>query len=82
MTEQELLQIPEELRELFRLLDEQGLRPELYDTPVPFYDSHVPCGSPMELGDTRPDGYMMLPHGATMVCGVPCLGRQAGMGAL
>ena len=55
--------IPEELRELFALLEAQGLRPELYDTPVPFYDGRVPCGAPNELGDAVPDGYMMLPHG-------------------
>ena len=63
MNHEELQHIPEELRELFALLDEQGLRPELYDTPVPFYDGRVPCGTPNELGDAVPDGYMMLPHG-------------------
>lgn len=55
--------IPEELREAFSLLDAQGLKPELHDTAVPYYDARVPCGSPHELGDTPPDGYMMLPHG-------------------
>lgn len=34
MTEQDLQQIPEELRELFALLDEQGWKPQLCDTPV------------------------------------------------
>ena len=63
MTEQELLQVPEELRETFRILDEQGWNPQLYDTPVPYYDNRVPCGTPNELGDVVPDGYMMLPHG-------------------
>ena len=53
----------QELREIFQLLEAQGLRPELYDTPVPFYDGRVPCGAPNELGDVVPDGYMMLPHG-------------------
>lgn len=53
----------EELQEIFELLEAQGLRPELYDTPVPFFDGRVPCGKPNELGDTTPDGYMMLPHG-------------------
>lgn len=53
----------QELKEIFLLLEAQGLRPELYDTPVPFYDGRVPCGAPTELGDTVPDGYMMLPHG-------------------
>ena len=53
----------QELKEIFELLEAQGLRPELYDTPVPFYDAHVPCGTPNELGDVVPDGYVMLPHG-------------------
>ncbi|MBR5148727.1 MAG: hypothetical protein IKV15_05970 [Bacteroidaceae bacterium] len=53
----------QELKEVFELLEAQGLRPKLYDTPVPFYDEHVPCGRPNELGDTVPDGYVMLPHG-------------------
>jgi hypothetical protein len=53
----------QEFREIFELLDEHGLCPELYDTPVPFYDGRVPCGTPNELGDMVPDGYMMLPHG-------------------
>lgn len=53
----------QELREIFELLEAQGLRPQLYDTPVPFYDGRVPCGEPNELGDMVPDGYMMLPHG-------------------
>ena len=53
----------QELKEIFELLEAQGLRPELYDTPVPFYDGRVPCGAPNELGDAVPDGYMMLPHG-------------------
>ena len=35
----------QELKEIFELLEAQGLRPKLYDTPVPFYDEHVPCGS-------------------------------------
>ena len=53
----------QELQELFQLLEAQGLRPELYDTPVPYYDNRVPCGTPHDLGDVVPDGYMMLPHG-------------------
>lgn len=62
MTEQELLQIPEELRELFSGLDAQGWSPVLYDTPVPYYDGRVPCGLPSEVGDTRPEGYLLLPR--------------------
>ena len=61
MTEQELLHIPEELRELFALLDEQGWNPQLCDTPVPYYDNRVPCGKPLGAGDTTEGSYMMLP---------------------
>lgn len=61
MTEQELQHISEELRELFRILDEQGWKPQLCDTPVPYYDNRVPCGKPLSAGDTTEGGYMMLP---------------------
>lgn len=65
MTEQELQRVPEELRELFALLDEQGWNPQLCDTPVPYYDAGVPCGSPADLPNRVPDGYMLLPRGAS-----------------
>lgn len=65
MTEQELLQIPEDLRELFRILDEQGWKPQLCDTPVPYYDAGIPCGNPADLPGSIPDGYMLLPRGAS-----------------
>ena len=62
MTEQELLQVPEELREIFRLLDVQGWSPRMCDTPVPFFDGRVPCGHPASLPACLPDGYILLPH--------------------
>lgn len=65
MTEQELLQVPEELRKLFVLLEAQGWKPQFYDTPVPYYDSKVPCGDPADLLGSIPDGYLLLPHGAS-----------------
>ena len=36
----------EELRELFRQLIAQGMKPMLCDTEVPKYDTSVPCGEP------------------------------------
>ena len=63
MTEQELLQIPEELREVFRSLDAQGWNPELCDTPVPYYDNAVPCGHPVAAGDIVGGDFTMLPCG-------------------
>lgn len=65
MTHEDLQQIPEDLRELFALLDEQGWNPQLHDTPVPYYDSKVPCGNPADLPDGIPDGYMLLPRGVS-----------------
>lgn len=62
MTEQELLHVPEELRELFRFLYEQGLRPQLCDTPVPYYDNAVHCGSPTGVGDVVEGEYQWLPR--------------------
>ena len=35
-----------ELRELFRDLERCDLQPLLCDTPVPLFDSCVPCGGP------------------------------------
>ena len=55
--------VPQGLKPLFTLLDKQGMNPRMCDTPVPFYDRRVPCGSPSEMGDSLPDGYMLLPHG-------------------
>lgn len=62
MTEQELLQIPEELRELFIALDKQGWNPQLCDTLVPYYANGVPCGIPNEVGDIRHDEYDLMPR--------------------
>ena len=62
MTEQELLQIPEELRELFIALDKQGLNPQMCDTLVPYYANGVPCGMPSDVGDIRHDEYDLMPR--------------------
>ena len=62
MTEQELLQVPKELRELFLALDKQGWNPQLCDTLVPYYANGVPCGIPSEVGDIRHDEYDLMPR--------------------
>ena len=62
MTEQELLQIPEELRELFIALDAQGLNPQMCDTLVPYYANGVPCGTPNDVGDICHDEFDLMPR--------------------
>ena len=62
MTEQELQQIPEELRELFLALDKQGWNPQMCDTLVPYYANGVPCGMPSDVGDIRHDEYDLMPR--------------------
>ena len=52
----------QELREIFQLLEAQGLRPLLCDTPVPYYDNAVHCGSPMGAGDVVEGEYQWLPR--------------------
>ena len=41
----------DELKELFRELEEQGWEPMLCDTPVPYFDNKVMCGVPNGIGD-------------------------------
>lgn len=57
----------QELKELFTLLEAQGLRPMLCDTPVPYYEEAAPCGIPSEMGDTVEGEYFLLPR--DLVCG-------------
>lgn len=40
-----------ELKEIFQLLEEQGWKPMLCDTPIPFFDNPVSCGVPTDIGD-------------------------------
>ena len=49
----------QELKELFKDLEEQGWKPQLCDTPVPFFDGRVPCGSPNGVGDVECEMAMM-----------------------
>lgn len=41
----------EELKQLFKELEEQGWEPKLCDTPVPYYENVVMCGNPADVGD-------------------------------
>ena len=48
----------EELREIFVMLAEKGLNPQLCDTPVPYYDTAVMCGKPKMVVEGWPENYM------------------------
>ena len=48
----------EELKEIFVMLAKKGLDPQLCDTPVPFYDSEVMCGTPTMICEDRADDFM------------------------
>lgn len=50
-----------ELKEIFKLLEEQGWKPKFCDTPVPVSVTSVPCGSPQELGEEDIDDYILVP---------------------
>lgn len=52
----------EELMLTFSEMREQGWDAQLCDTPVPYYDGRVPCGTPCGVGDDGIDGYVMLPR--------------------
>ena len=41
----------EELKEVFKDLEEQGWEPRLCDTPVPCFENAVMCGEPADVGD-------------------------------
>lgn len=49
----------QELKDIFKLLEEQGWKPMLCDTPVPLYDGRVPCGLPNNVGDAVCEMAMM-----------------------
>lgn len=56
------MELPENLKETFALLEAQGLNPEFCDTPVPYFDAGIPCGSPREVYEATPDGYILVPR--------------------
>ena len=53
----------QELQEIIALLGVQGWNPQVCDTPVPVYDSAVPCGNPSDVESaytfTREDAQRM-----------------------
>jgi hypothetical protein len=50
----------EELRSLFRDMQDKGLNPMMCDTEVPLYDAAVPCGDPMYCAEDFVES-MLLP---------------------
>ena len=51
----------QEFKEMMRLLDEQGWKPLVCDTPVPMFTNGVPAGPPNTTGDYDGD-YIVLPR--------------------
>lgn len=49
----------DDLNEIFELLRQQGWNPRLCDTPVPYYTTAVPCGSPQGVGEVPPETKMV-----------------------
>ena len=49
----------QEFERIFKLLEEQGWKPKLCDTPVPIYENTVPCGPPNGVGDVVCDIALM-----------------------
>ena len=47
--------------EVFAMMEEAGLRPMVCDTPIPFYENPVACGTPTDVGDPIME-YMMMPQ--------------------
>ena len=52
---------PEELQEIFQMLERAGMNPMWCDTPVPYYDVNIPAGIPTDVGDVMKGDYLMLP---------------------
>ena len=56
------MELPEDLKESFALLEAQGWKPQYCDTPVPYFDTGIPCGSPRDVYEAAPDGYILVPR--------------------
>lgn len=50
-----------DFNQLLELLEKDGRRPMVCDTPIPFYDNIVKCGSPTGVGDIVRE-VKMVPH--------------------
>ena len=49
-----------EMKELFAMLEKQGMKPELCDIEIPFFDAKVPCGNPTVCYDDDEE-YVRVP---------------------
>lgn len=52
----------EEMRDIFMLLEEAGMNPQLCDKPVPYFDVTVQAGIPTDPGDITPVGMVWMPE--------------------
>ena len=53
---------PEELQEIFQMLERAGMNPMWCDTPVPYYDVNVQAGLPTGIEYASQGEYMMFPR--------------------
>lgn len=51
----------EELQEIFRMLEESGMNPQLCNTPIPSLDAEVQAGRLTDPGDVTPSGVAWMP---------------------
>ncbi len=53
---------PEELQEIFQMLERAGMNPMWCDTPVPYFDVNVQAGLPTGIGHASQGEYLMFPR--------------------
>lgn len=52
----------EEMKDIFMLLEEAGMNPQLCDKAVPYFDVTVQAGIPTDPGDITPAGMVWMPE--------------------
>ena len=52
----------EEMKEIFKKMEEQGLNPQWCNTPVPYFESPEQAEKFMNSKGITPDGYVWLPE--------------------
>jgi hypothetical protein len=52
----------EEMKEIFKKMEEQGLNPQWCNTPVPCFESPEQAQKFMNSKGITPDGYMWMPE--------------------
>ena len=52
----------EEMKEIFKKMEEQGLNPQWCNTPVPYFESPEQAEKFMKSKGITPDGYMWMPE--------------------